>query len=38
MITVHLFYRGEHGAARAFAQEMEDSGTAAAIRASESYR
>lgn len=35
MITVHLFYRGEHGAARAFAQEMEDSGTAAAIRAEE---
>ena len=33
MITVHLFYRGERGSARAFAEEMEKSGIADAIRA-----
>ena len=33
MITIHLYYTGENGAARAFAEEMVRSGTAAAIRA-----
>ena len=33
MITVNLYYTGKDGAARAFAREMETSGTAAAIRA-----
>ena len=33
MITVNLYYTGENGAARAFAEEMTSSGTAAAIRA-----
>ena len=32
-ITVHLFYTGANGAARRFAEEMESSGTADAIRA-----
>ena len=32
-ITVHIFYTGTDGAARAFAEEMESSGTADAIRA-----
>ena len=32
MITVNLYYRGVHGSARAFAEEMESSGIAAAIR------
>ena len=32
-ITVNLYYKGENGAARKFAEEMEASGTAAAIRA-----
>ena len=32
MITVHLFYRGADGSARAFAREMEASGIAEAIR------
>ena len=32
MITIHLHYRGENGSARAFAEEMEASGVAAAIR------
>lgn len=32
-ITVNLYYTGENGAARAFAEEMEASGTADAIRA-----
>lgn len=32
MITIHLFYRGENGNARKFAEEMEKSGTADAIR------
>ena len=32
-ITVNLYYTGENGAARRFAEEMENSGTAAAIRA-----
>ena len=33
MITVNLYYRGENGSARAFAEEMEASGIADAIRA-----
>lgn len=33
MITVNLYYTGKDGAARSFAREMEESGTAAAIRA-----
>ena len=33
MITVNLYYTGVNGKARLFAQEMESSGTAAAIRA-----
>ncbi|MBQ2309763.1 MAG: antibiotic biosynthesis monooxygenase [Erysipelotrichales bacterium] len=32
MITVHLYYTGKNGAARAFAEEMEASGIADAIR------
>ncbi len=32
-ITMNLYYTGRNGAARAFAEEMESSGTAAAIRA-----
>ena len=32
MITVHLYYKGQNGSARAFAQEMEQSGRADAIR------
>lgn len=32
-IVMNLYYTGEHGNARAFAEEMEASGTAAAIRA-----
>ena len=32
-ITVNLYYKGENGAARKFAEEMEASGTADAIRA-----
>ncbi len=32
-ITVNLYYTGENGAARRFAEEMESSGTADAIRA-----
>lgn len=32
-LTVHIYYTGENGAARRFAEEMEQSGTAAAIRA-----
>ena len=35
MITVNLYYTGENGAARAFAEEMVRSGVAAAIRAEE---
>ncbi len=31
-ITVNLYYKGENGAARKFAEEMESSGTAEAIR------
>ena len=34
-ITVNLYYTGADGAARAFAEEMEESGTADAIRAEE---
>lgn len=33
MITVNLYYKGTNGNARAFAQEMEASGIAEAIRA-----
>lgn len=32
-LTVNLYYTGVNGAARAFAEEMEESGIAAAIRA-----
>ena len=32
-ISVNLYYHGKNGAARKFAQEMENSGVAAAIRA-----
>ena len=32
-ITVHLYYTGTNGNARKFAEEMEESGTADAIRA-----
>ena len=32
MITVNLYYTGTNGSARAFAEEMVQSGTAAAIR------
>ena len=35
MITVNIYYRGEHGAARAFAQEMTRTGVVDAIRAEE---
>ena len=35
MITVNLYYKGASGNARAFAEEMESSGIAAAIRAEE---
>ena len=33
MITMHLYYTGTDGAARRFAEEMEASGIAAAVRA-----
>ena len=32
MITVNLYYKGSNGSARAFAEEMESSGIAAAVR------
>ena len=35
MITVNLYYKGENGKAKAFAEEMETSGIADAIRAEE---
>ena len=35
MITVNLYYKGVNGNARAFAEEMESSGIADAIRAEE---
>ncbi|MBQ1310878.1 MAG: antibiotic biosynthesis monooxygenase [Blautia sp.] len=35
MITVNLYYRGTNGSARAFVEEMETSGIAAAIRKEE---
>lgn len=35
MITIHIFYTGQNGAARAFAEEMVRSGTVEAIRAEE---
>jgi quinol monooxygenase YgiN len=35
MITVHLYYTGSNGSARAFADEMESSGIADRIRAEE---
>jgi hypothetical protein len=31
MITVNLYYRGANGSARAFAEEMEESGIADAM-------
>ena len=31
-ITIHLYYKGENGKAKQFMEEMEQSGTAAAIR------
>lgn len=34
-ITVNIYYKGADGAARKFAEEMESSGTAAAIRREE---
>ena len=34
-ITVNIYYTGENGSARRFAEEMEQSGTVAAIRAEE---
>lgn len=34
-LVVNLYYTGTNGSARAFAKEMEESGTAAAIRAEE---
>ena len=34
-ITVNLYYKGENGAARKFAEEMISTGTVAAIRAEE---
>ena len=34
-ITIHLYYTGSGGSARKFAQEMTDSGIAAAVRAEE---
>ena len=35
MITVNIYYTGTNGSARAFAEEMVRSGTAAAVRAEE---
>ena len=35
MIVINLYYTGKNGSARAFAEEMERSGTAARIRAEE---
>ena len=35
MINVNLYYKGTNGSARAFAEEMESSGTADLIRAEE---
>ncbi len=35
MITVNLYYKGENGNARLFAEEMESSGIADAVRAEE---
>ena len=35
MITVNLYYKGQNGSVRAFADEMEKSGIADAIRAEE---
>lgn len=32
-ITVHLYYKGKNGSARKFAETMEESGLAAAVRA-----
>ena len=37
MITVNLYYKGTNGSARAFAEEMEKSGIADAIRAEEGH-
>ena len=38
MITVNLYYTGEQGSARAFAEEMVRSGVVSAIRAEEGNR
>ena len=35
MITINIYYKGTSGSARRFAEEMENSGTAEAIRAEE---
>lgn len=35
MITINIYYKGANGSARRFAEEMEQSGTTAAIRAEE---
>ena len=35
MITVNLYYKGQNGSARAFAEDMEKSGIADSIRAEE---
>ena len=35
MITINIYYKGKNGSARRFADEMENSGTAEAIRAEE---
>lgn len=35
MITINIYYKGTDGSARRFAEEMEQSGTTAAIRAEE---
>ena len=35
MITINIYYKGKNGSARRFAEEMENSGTAEAIRAEE---
>ena len=37
-VTVNIYYTGENGNARKFAEEMEQSGTVAAIRAEEGNR
>ena len=36
-ITINIYYKGHNGSARMFAEEMESSGLADAIRAKEGY-